>query len=115
MRVRAASTDGPLLPSQLVSLTCSISFPTPPGGVYYLWRTTLQDRTRTPSPPLNARSSTVLMSITEDTPPVLRVFCHVLASEDDSYLGVGSVDIEVEGKSMLETVICIVECIGTGV
>lgn len=94
--VRTTTTDTPVPPSQPISLTCTISSE-PAVGVYYVWRTSLQERTRTPSPAWNETAQTVVVMIPKDATPIVRVFCHVLASSDDSYLGVGQIDIRVQG------------------
>ena len=88
----------PIPPSHLTSLICDIFFAEPPGGVYYQWRTSLQDRTRLPSPELDETTNIAMISISEDSPPVLRVFCHVLGSGDNSYLAFGHIDIDVQGE-----------------
>lgn len=59
----------------------------------------MQDRTRVPSPELGDTANITFISISEDSPPLVRVFCHVLASEDNSYLAFGQIDIDVQGNN----------------
>ena len=101
--VTRTSSTRPAVPTQLVSLACEVSGE-PPGGVYYLWRSTVQERTRVPSPTWDETTATtdklrgfINIEISENYPPVVRMFCHALANSDNRYLAAGYIDIEVQG------------------
>ena len=59
----------------------------------------MQGQSRVPSPTLEQTlSSSVVFRIYEDYPPLVRVFCHVIATVNDTHLTFGYVDIEMEGE-----------------
>lgn len=64
----------------------------------------MQERTRAPNPAWGETTDTtsklrgfINIEISENYPPVVRMFCHALANSDNSYLAAGYIDIEVQG------------------
>ena len=89
---RVTSDDIPerVVPTSVFILTCSVPGFSHSGAVYYLWRTSA-------CPPDSDTERSVTFRIKEDYPPLVRVFCHVIASRDNAYLTSGYIDIEIQG------------------
>ena len=45
-----------------------------------------------------SNNSTLSLRIDEDFPPLVRVFCHVLDSTDNSTIGIGMRELQIGGK-----------------
>ena len=97
MTITSTNSPDGVLPGHDIPLTCIVS-PKPSEGVIYLWRSSVQGHTQLSSLGLDDEEmKQINFRIFEEYPPLVRVFCHALNARDKSYLGVGHIDIQIQG------------------